>query len=371
MLLRKKFSVWAVIAIAMVCSPFFNSVTQAQGYIFAGLGAGTENRITHSSGYDGTGGDAFVTVGIEPTSANASAMRISVENAVRTWDRLVPTSGNLETDFVNIPSGAFDFESVFLHELGHSLGLAHVNLGFQRISANGRNLTNVEQEFSNASFGNNGQFDLNAGADGVVGSSDDIRGDDVNLQYFKITDNNPFTLPASGVIDSTTYSRDLNDLPAGHNFATNASRDVAEDIFGIANTESVMQQGTFNNEIQRELAVADVIGIRYAESGLDELQGTADDYNLRVNFVEWDGVSERPDIVVDFDSSETGFAVSQSSGEFLTSDHLRISQNNIFFNTGFTWHFNTVSNVQAIPEPSGFVLLLAVGTVVISRRSRR
>lgn len=292
------------------------------------------------------------------------------KTAVRTWDRLSPTSGNLQTDFVGIPTGAFDFESVFLHELGHSLGLAHVNLGFQSISAGGPTLTDAEQEFSNATFGTNGIYDLDAGADGVIGSSDDIRGDDVNLQYFKIADNNPFTLPASGIIDSSTYSRDLNDLPAGHSFATNASEDVARDVFGIANTESVMQQGTPNNQIQRELAVADVIGIRYAQSGLDEIQGTFDDYDLRVNFVDWDGIAERPDIVVDFDDDATVFAESQSLGEFLTVDHLRISSNNIFFNDGFSWHFNTVSNAAAVPEPSGLALLMGLGAIAVARRSR-
>jgi hypothetical protein len=332
------------------------NTASGQAFIFAN--AGNEDRITHASGYDGTGGDAFVSVGIDPTSANAAAMRISVENAVRTWDRLVPTSGNLVTDFTNIPNGAFDFESVFLHELGHSLGLAHVNIG----GGSG------QSEYSNSTPGANGVFNTNPGVDGVIGSSDDVRGDDVNLQYFKIADNNPFTLPANGIVDSTTYSRDLADLPAGHLFATNASRDVAQGVFGIANTESVMQQGTFNNEIQRELAVADVLGILYAQSGLDELQGTGDDYDLRLNFVDWDGVSARPDIVVDFDSSETGFAVSQSSGAFLSTDHLRITSNSIFFNSGFNWHFNSESN--AVPEPTSSVALLGTAMIVLLRRKR-
>lgn len=345
----------------IICNTMVSDRVSAQAFIFAGEQFGVDV-VAHPSGYTGAGGELSISVGIDPTSVNAADMRISVENAVRTWDRLVPTTGNLSSDFTNIASGAFDFESVFLHELGHSLGLAHVNLGSQQ------GVMGTSTEYSNSTDGANNNFDLNAGLDGIIGSSDDIRGDDVNLQYFKIDDNNPFTLPASGIVDSTTYSRDVDLLPDDHTFASNASRDVASGVYNLANTESVMQQGTFNNEIQRDLAAADVAGIMYGQSGIDEIQGTADDYDLRVNFVDWDGVSARPDIVVDFDDNQTGFAVSRSGGTFIASDHISITTNNIYFNSGFNWHFNEVS---AVPEPSSLALLMGFGTLLMASRLRR
>lgn len=90
------------------------------------------------------------------------------------------------------------------------------------------------------------------------------------------------------IFDSTTYSRDIALLPTGHLYAANSGRDVG-DLLGFANTEGVMQQGQLNDEIQRALAASDVVGIRYAESGIDELQGTADDYDLVLDYVVWDG----------------------------------------------------------------------------------
>lgn len=331
--------------------------TLAQAYIFAGATNGVDV-VAHPTGYDGTGGTLNVTVGIDPTSVNASDMEISTRNVVNTWNRLNPTTNNFA--FGVIDGSEIDFESVLLHEMGHSIGLAHVNLGSQG-GVSGNNT-----DYSNSTSGNDLTFSFNSGVDGVIGSSDDVRGDDVNLQYFN-TLNDPFVIDPSGVVDSTTYSRDLADLPNGHLYAANANRDVAA-LLGYGNTESVMNQGSFFGEVQRELAAADVAGVRYAESGLDELAGTSDDYDLVLEYVVWDGqAGSRPDIVIDFDNNQTGFAVSQSSGQFLNSDHIAITTNSIFFNSGFNWHFNTV---LAVPEPTAFAWLGLMGIAAVSRRRR-
>lgn len=144
---------------------------QAQSYIFASEDNGLDV-VAHPIGYDGTGGVLNVSVGIDPTSVNYADMIISTQNVVNTWNRLESTTGNLS---FGLPSNTFDFESVLLHEVGHSLGLGHVNIG----SAGG-----AGSDYSISTQGVNGQFNFNPGADGIIGSSDDVRGDDPSLNYF-------------------------------------------------------------------------------------------------------------------------------------------------------------------------------------------
>ena len=175
-------------------------------YIFAGEANGV-NIITHPLGYTGTGGALSITVGIDPTSANAASMAISVQNIVNTFNALVATTGNLVSGVSNnIPAGQIDFESVALHELGHCLGLAHVN------AASESGLGGSDQNYTKATDGANNAFDLGSGADGFKGSSDDARGDDVNLHWFRTSNNNPFTI--AGTVDASTYARDTASLPA-------------------------------------------------------------------------------------------------------------------------------------------------------------
>ena len=65
---------------------------------------------------------------IDARSANAAAFVIPVENAVKIWNQLKPTVQNIDLDSSNgLASHQVDFESVFLHELGHCLGLGHPN----------------------------------------------------------------------------------------------------------------------------------------------------------------------------------------------------------------------------------------------------
>ena len=170
--------------------------------------------VTHPRGYTGTGGTLPVSIGIDPTSTHADAMVQPTRNIVDTINALVPTTGNLLSD-AGVPGDSYDFESVALHEVLHSLGLAHPNAGKES------SLEGAERNYTRAMKGANGRFDLNAGGDAVIGSSDDQRGDDVNLNWFHRLNNNPFTMAA--VVDSTTYSRDKADLPAGHLFAANGS----------------------------------------------------------------------------------------------------------------------------------------------------
>ncbi len=350
----------------VACAP-----AASAGFVFAGETDAEGNPIsvdavTHPIGYTGAGGVLNISVGIDPTSMFANDMAISTQNVVSAFNRLRATTNNLDFSGT-VPAAQFDFESVLLHELGHSMGLDHVNLGSRT------GLSNPEEDYTHSTTGVNNIFNLNPGADGVIGSADDLRGDDVNLTYFDKATNDPFAVGnvnnPNAIIDSTTYSRDVADLPLGDSFAANGDRNVAEQLgYGTDTTEAVMQQGTFNGEAQREFGAQDVAHLRYGMSGLDELQGTADDYTFNLTF---NGLTTAADIVIDFDDSETGFAVSQNSGLFLSGDHLAISSTSIFFNTGvgrFNWHFNDTP--AAVPEPGTVALLLAAAAGAFGFRRR-
>ena len=58
-----------------------------------------------------------------------------------------------------------------------------------------------ETDYTKALRGANNVYDFALGNDGVLGTRDDIRGDDVNVNYFRTSgtadeQNNPFTLDA-------------------------------------------------------------------------------------------------------------------------------------------------------------------------------
>lgn len=294
---------------------------------------GDADNITHPEGYLGVGGELIVNVCIAPDSQDVNQIEIATENVVRTWNSLIPTTGNVDRDASNGVVG-FDFESVLLHEVGHCIGLDHVNL------ASDSGVASAGQNYTRSGNGGNGIFNLDPGADNVIGSSDDIRGDDINLHWFQKLTNNPFTMP--GVVDASTYSVNLEDLPAGHNFAANADRDVAN-LFGFPNTEAVMQQGTFTQEAQRTLAHDDVATFRLGMSGIDKTQGTADDYSLRLNYI---GVSNAAacDITIKIDPGDSSFAFCSVGFLNVGPDHRRLFLTNINFGGNINWHYNQVSN---------------------------
>ena len=77
-------------------------------YLFAGETNGV-NLVMHPLGYLGTGGTVSISVGIDPTSANAASMATSVQNIVNTFNSLNPTTGNLVFGGANnIPTTFFD-----------------------------------------------------------------------------------------------------------------------------------------------------------------------------------------------------------------------------------------------------------------------
>ncbi|WPD24974.1 MAG: hypothetical protein SD837_10485 [Candidatus Electrothrix scaldis] len=311
------------------------SMGWAGSFTFAGESNGVD-LVTHPTGYTGTGGVLPVEVCIATTSLNQEEMEISVRNIITLYNQLEVTTGNIQFDWASsggdMPDYSYDFESTALHELGHCLGMGHVNLSTESgLSGDNRNYTK-------STDGTDDAFNINSGTDGIIGSADDTRGDDVNLNWFRMENNNPFTI--ADTVDSTTYARDTAFLPTGHNFAANGDRAVAEAL-GIANTETVMQQGTFNNEIQRTLTAEDVATLRYAMSGLDELaSGTADNYTIQLTY---GGVKDGCDVNLNFDSSYNGFASCSTGGSSISgsSTHVQITSADISFDPDVVnWYFN-------------------------------
>ena len=241
-----------ILSVAVILAVAWSVPAYPGAFLFAESNANPDI-ITHPAGYTGTQDPLQVEVCIDPASESIADMTLSVQNAIRTWNRLEPHSPNLLfAGNNNIPSGEVDFESTVLHEIGHCIGLAHPNLATES------GLGEPERNYTKTTTGVNASYDLNDGADNIIGSADDLRGDDLNVHWFWIDENNPFDMPAT--VDATTYSTDIADLPVGDTFAANADRNVGT-TYGVVDTEAVMQQGAFFDEDQRRLGHDDVATI--------------------------------------------------------------------------------------------------------------
>jgi len=328
--------------ILILASILLPGTAAAGAYIFAGETYGT-GLITHPQGYTGTGGNITLKVCISPSSPNATEMVKPVKNNIAIYNALQPTTGNIALGGSNnIPGGAIDFESVSLHEIGHCLGMAHANLA----SESGQ--TGNNQNYTKSTDGVDNVFNINAGADGVIGSSDDVRGDDVNLHWFRIANNNPFTIDS--IIDASTYSINIGLLPMGHSYAANGDRAVAS-LLGIPPTEAVMQQGTFYDEAQRSLSHDDVATLMLAASGIDELAGTGDDYTIQL---QYNGITNAGNCDITLAITGTSsLAFCSAGGTGFAHPHWRITTANIEFGSAFNWFFNTSTNQPPILDPIG------------------
>lgn len=315
---------------------------RAGAYIFSD-GENPE-RFTHPTPYLGNGGEITVSVCIAPTSESIPEMEVSVRNAIFNWNQRQVASPNVFFG-ADVPGNDVDFESVLVHEVGHCLGLAHPN------AATESGLPLADREYTKADEGANGVFDIDPGADGIPGSPDDVRGDDINLHWFAAGINNPFQV--STPVDASVYSRDLSDLPSGDLFAANADRTVGT-LFGFSGqTEAVMQQGAFSGENQRLLGADDVATLELAMSGLDRTQGSADDYTPRLEF---GGVAEGCDITIEVSGDSFAFCSVGGSTINGNSDHLRITNAIVQLGsaTNYSWFFNQELSGDDLIFSNGF-----------------
>jgi len=341
------------LALLLLLAPaLFPQSSQAGAYVFAG--AASLDEVTHARVYTGTGGTLpalTICIDISVNPALAAQAEGSVIKAVSTYNRLrsIPNNNFALNASTDIPVSQVDFESTLLHEMGHCQGLAHPNHATESgIAEPGRNGTKSD-------VGANTIFDQNAGADTRHGSSDDVRGDDVNLHWYIRNQNNPGQLP--GLFDTSTLIRALTALPGGHLFAANADRDVMNAL-GFANTEAVMQQGAFTREAQRHMQHDDVTTMRLARAGLDRVQGNSDDYIYSLQYVGQlsNPTSAACNLRVRVDAS-TGFAVCSVGGVGISADNVRVTTANLAFNDATAWYFtpseNTVTQITSdAPDPS-------------------
>lgn len=339
-----------LLLIVSALSLFYGECVNAGTFIFAGDANGVDV-VTHPKGYFGSGGEITITVGIAPDTNPVfqTQMDIPVRNAISVWNEQQVTTGNLLLGNNNdIPSNALDYESTLIHEMGHCIGLAHPNL------ASESGVSEANQDYTKSAVGSDNVYNLATGADGVRGSHDDLRGDDVNLHWFNIGINNPFTKVTT--VDSSSYSRNLADLPSSETYVTNGDRIVATlSKYNVPNTEAIMQQGTLLDEAQRTLAADDVATLQLGMSGLDMIAGDSDDYTIKLQYI---GVDANADVLVHLEGSS--FAFCQTNGAFISGGagtHVRITSAEIYMGTPFNWYFNqtltggTSGNTPEITSP--------------------
>lgn len=228
--------------------------------------------IVHPRGYTGAGGPLTLDICIE---ASSRTVEPALEAAMKLWNDLVPAALNcsecpLWEEAVQDETAPHSMNSVLLHELGHcALGLGHPNLATSSFT-NTTNHTSIDD-----------------GGDDIRGSFDDspspLPGARL-IHWFRIADNDPVALDAT-VIDSSTYSRRLLDLPSGHGWPANANRLVAA-AGGFPDTHSVMYDSIAPGQRFLALTADDVTTVRFAMAGLDETAGTADDYTVHLARVD-------------------------------------------------------------------------------------
>ncbi|NJL26487.1 MAG: hypothetical protein HC897_00745 [Thermoanaerobaculia bacterium] len=296
-----------------------------------------EDDIIHPYLYVGNGGVRTVRVCIDPTSPLSAEMSPSIQAAIQTFNSLQPSTSNYVASSSEVPLAANDFLSVVLHELLHCIaGIGHVNVSPDVA-------TGLPGLSTNSFAGNDGVFNLGHGADARYGTSDDPRGDDVNFFWFDRNTNNPFILQP--IIDETTYSRELPELPPGHLFAADGNF-ISADGAGFPDIKPVMERVGFAGTENRLLAPDDTVNLRYGMSGIDEAAGTSDDYSI---IAEFGGVSTTGcHVSIRFSSNEpddffagcTAQAIAIQAG----STHFRLAgTGTIKFNIDKPWHFFGVS----------------------------
>ena len=305
--------------------------------------------IVHPLGYDGTSGVLQISVCMEEGTAHQDVALGPLQRAVTAWNNLQSTTGGYIPPGTSseVPPNVLDFETVLLHELGHSVvALGHPNIR-QKLPFPA---SQAYRNATNSTSGINGDYDFDfIGLDNRWGSSDDLRGDDISVHWFRKDLNDPYLTPPPPVIDSTTYGILLSQLPGSHTYSANANWELST-LLGYGDTEAVMHFGFGVQAESRALTADDVNTVRYAMSGLNELAGDADDYS--VNLLASTDPCDVP-IAFTFDQQVVStelLALSriQVSGPLgSTTNHFVINSARIDFNDhSVRWYFTPGPNLR-------------------------
>ncbi|HVH35302.1 MAG TPA: hypothetical protein VM847_14450, partial [Tahibacter sp.] len=332
--------------------PLFCADVRAGAYV-SGSDSEPDAR-THARSFSGYGGDQEairVCVDLGGDAALAIAAEPAVRNVIDTLNTFRSLARNTYATGADadVPAGQYDFESALLHEMLHAHGLAHPN------HADESGLGGDAYYGTKSTRGPNGVFNQAPGPDGIHGSADDVRGDDVNLHWYARTVNNPGLLP--DLIDLTTMIRALTALPAGHAFAANGSRNVLAAL-GFPDAEAAAVQGARPGEAQRHLQHDDIAMLRLARSGMDGVAGTEDDYRTRLVYIGryTNPVGETCQIPVRFDNT-TAFASTSLSTLRMSTNNWVVFGSQMRFNSSVNWYMtpraNTVTTIVSdLPDAS-------------------
>lgn len=213
------------------------------------------------------------------------------QRAIATWNALVATTqnclGSALWEGSSSTGDTFHAESVILHELGHcALGLDHPDRPWDADNDGVFEPTSFTRSWGALHPGG-----INAGADGIRGSFDDLNrapGSPTKIaesvSWFRRSDNNPVIVDGT-VIDLDTYSRSVaTNLPANHTWAANGNLAVARSL-GEPFTHTVMYSLIDPGQQYSGLSADEVNMVRMGMTGEDLMAGTDDDYTVELVYV--------------------------------------------------------------------------------------
>ncbi|MCK7594344.1 M10 family metallopeptidase domain-containing protein [Pseudomarimonas salicorniae] len=336
----------------------------------AGVYLGQRDRPIHAGyAYQGVGGR--VDIPLCPSEALHTATR----NVAAKFNRRSNGLGNIaqfgDPEFP--PSGAFSVESVLLHELGHAVGLGHPS---EEVVAAGGQAQHTGIAPSN--WGMNGSLDAEPGPDGVYGSEDDLRGDDVSLTPFPLSGNNsPFAVPS--IVDDLEMTSDRARRVRPGTWPLVPWVGVSR-LLGLPDTQSVMM--TVVPQVTTRLSPDELTLLKWLESGADGVASSEDDYDLFFYVVAPSApANERPPncltvSMVSLSSSalaQTRYLVPWLESAVYTcfGSKLCVRQSAIEFNTRYTWHYpaTDTSNGEAdyVPLAAPDVVFTAPSQIEVNQ----